>query len=195
MSNVALVVGDSPYKIWTGEGWDKISIKEENILSEDLMVKLLAQPNITIPKWVDEYYAIFYSKIIDVNVIVPNKVVECLFADGTKTKAVCREPDVFSLETAIGICVAKKVMGGSSQYNKAVKHGIKVYENLQAKEKELAEEQERIEKRKAKRKAYMERRAQRRADAEKERQIEIQKEAYIRAMEYMNGKDTAAESK
>ena len=150
------------------------------ICDEFPVVKLTCQPS---------------SKIINVNVIVPNKVVECLFSDGTKTKSVCQEPDVFSLETAIGICVAKKVMGGSGAYNKAVKDGIKQYEAFQQEEKTAKEELARIEKKKAKRKAYMERRAQKRADAEKERQIEIQKEAYIRAMEYINGKDTAAKSK
>ena len=68
------------------------------------------------------------TQVADVNIIVPDKVVEVTFLDGTKEKCVCREPDVFSLEQAIGICISKKVMGGSSAYNNAVKHGIKVYE-------------------------------------------------------------------
>ena len=113
---------------------------------------------------------------------VPDKVVEVTFLDGTKEKSVCREPDVFSLEQAIGICISKKVMDGSSAYNNAVKHGIKVYENKIREEQMDEEEQKRIERKRAKRKAYKERRSAKRAQEEREKQIEIQKEAYIRAM-------------
>lgn len=129
------------------------------------------------------------NDVIDVNIIVPDKVVEVTFLDGTKEKSVCREPDVFSLEQAIGICISKKVMGGSSAYNNAVKHGIKVYENKIREEQMDEEEQKRIERKRAKRKAYKERRSAKRAQEEtkraleeREKQIEIQKEAYIRAM-------------
>ena len=128
-------------------------------------------------------------KIKDVNIIVPNKVVEVIFRDKTKEKAVCHEDDVFSLETAIGICISKKIMGGSSAYNNAVKRGIKVYEDKLKKEEFNKAEQERIEKRRAKRQAYKERRVAKREEIEKEKQIEIQKEAYIRAMEYMNNSE------
>lgn len=129
------------------------------------------------------------NDVIDVNIIVPDKVVEVTFLDGTKEKSVCREPDVFSLEQAIGICVSKKVMGGSSAYNNAIKRGLKVYENKIHEEQIDEEEQERIERKRAKKKAYKERRAAKRALEEtkraleeREKQIEIQKEAYIRAM-------------
>ena len=128
-------------------------------------------------------------KIVDVNPIVPNKVVEVTFADGTKEKSVCREPDTFSLESAISICISKKVMGGSSAYNNAVKRGMKVYEDKQKREATEKAEQERIEKKRAKRLAYKERRAVKRAEEEKQRkakereeQIAIQMEAYLRAM-------------
>ena len=125
-------------------------------------------------------------RIKDVNILVENKVVEVTFADGTKEKAVCQEPDVFSLETAIAICLAKKIMGGSSAYNNAVKRGVKVYED-KLKEAELAKaERERIEKKRAKRLAYKERKLAKRKEQEREEKIEIQKEAYIRAMTYMN---------
>lgn len=127
----------------------------------------------------------YNPKITDVKVIVPNKVVEVTFADGTKEKSVCREPDVFSLESAISICISKKIMGGSSAYNNAVKRGVKVYEDKRKKEELDKAEQERIEKKRAKRQAYKKRRAAKREEIEKEKQIEIQKEAYIRAMKYM----------
>lgn len=129
------------------------------------------------------------AKVKDVNIIVPDKVVEVTFADGTKEKSVCREPDTFSLESAISICISKKIMGGSSAYNNVVKRGMKVYEDKLKKEAAEKAEQERIEKKRAKRLAYKERRAAKRAEEEKRRkarereeQIAIQTEAYLRAM-------------
>lgn len=132
-------------------------------------------------------------QIVDVNIIVPDKVVEVIFADGTKEKSVCREPDTFSLESAISICISKKIMGGSSAYNNAVKRGMKVYEDKQKREAAEKAEQERIEKKRAKRLAYKERRAVKRTEEEKQRkakereeQIVIQTEAYLRAMKAMD---------
>lgn len=123
-----------------------------------------------------------YYEIADVNIIVPNKVVEVTFVDGTKEKSVCREPDTFSLESAISICISKKIMGGSSAYNNAVKRGMKVYEDKQKREAAEKAEQERIEKKRAKRLAYKERRASKK----REEQIAIQAEAYLRAMKAMD---------
>ena len=139
----------------------------------------------TIKVQIDKDRGIFryIPKITDV------KIIEVTFSDGTKEKSVCREPDVFSLESAISICISKKIMGGSSAYNNAVKRGIKVYEDKLKREKFDKAEQERIEKRRAKRQAYKERRAAKREEIEKEKQIEIQKEAYIRAMEYINNSE------
>lgn len=131
----------------------------------------------------------YLPTITDVNIIVPNKVVEVTFSDGIKEKSVCHEEDTFSLEAAIAICISKKIMGGSSAYNNAVKRGVKVYEDKLKREELDRAEQERIEKRRAKRLAYKKRRDEKKAQIEKERQIEIQKEAYIRAMEYMNNSE------
>lgn len=132
------------------------------------------------------------TEITDVNIIVPNKVVEVTFSDGTKEKSVCREPDVFSLEQAISICISKKIMGGSGAYNNAVKRGMKVYDDKLKKEEVDKAEQERIAKKRAKRLAYKERRAAKKAkheekkkQLEREEKIQIQTAAYIRAMEYM----------
>lgn len=124
----------------------------------------------------------FFSTITRVDILVPNKVVEVTFGDGTKQKTVCREPDVFSLETAISICLSKQLLGGTAAYNKAIRDGIKVYENQLKKDEAEKAEQERIAKRHAKKKAYQERRNAKREQAEREKAIEIQKEAYIRAM-------------
>lgn len=117
--------------------------------------------------------------IIDVNIIVPNKVVEVTFVYGDKQKVVCQEPDTFSLEQAISICITKHLLGGTSAYNKAIKNGIKVYEDKLKAERNAKIEEDRIAKRRAKKAAYMKRRTEKR----REEQIEIQKEAYIRAME------------
>lgn len=140
----------------------------------------------SVPIMPTHFYISMIPKITDVKVLVPNKVVEVTFLDGKKEKAVCREPDVFSLETAISICISKRLMGGSGAYNKAIKRGIKVYEDKQKKEALEKAEQERIEKKRAKRKAYKKRCAEKKEQAEKEKQIEIQKEAYIRAMKEIN---------
>lgn len=120
--------------------------------------------------------------ISDVNVIVPNKVVEVTFMDGDKQKTVCQESDVFSLEQAISICLTKHLLGGSGAYNKAVKNGIKVYQDKQKDEVAAKTEEERIAKRRAKKAAYM----KRKAEKKREEQIEIQKEAYVRALKEIN---------
>lgn len=133
------------------------------------------------------------AQIKDVKVIVPNKVVEVTFLDGIKEKSVCKESDVFSLETAISICISKRILGGSSAYNNAVRQGMKVYEDKLKKESADKAEQKRIEKKREKRLAYKERRNAKRIEEENQRkkkereeQIEIQKEAYLRAMKELN---------
>ena len=125
-------------------------------------------------------------ELIDLNVIVPNKVVEATFSDETKEKVVLQEPDVFSLETAITILMCKKLLGGTKEYNNMVKRVLKDYDNKLKKKQEEKEEEERIYRKREKRKAYKAKREERRLNAEKERQIEIQKEAYIRAMKELN---------
>ena len=122
------------------------------------------------------------NMITDVNVIVPEKVVEVAFKNGDKQKAVCQESDVFSLETAISICITKHLLGGSSQYNNAVKKGLKVYSEKIKKEELETAEKERIERKRIKNQERKRKYAQRKAAKEKEEQIEIQKEAYIRAL-------------
>ena len=70
------------------------------------------------------------NDVIDVNIIVPDKVVEVTIFRWNEGKSPYVENLMcLVIEQAIGICISKKVMGGSSAYNNAVKHGIKVYEN------------------------------------------------------------------
>lgn len=71
-----------------------------------------------------------------------------------------------------------KLEKGSGAYNKAVKNGIKVYEEKQRAERMAKAEEKRIAKRRAKKTAYM----KRKAEKKREEQIEIQKEAYVRAL-------------
>ena len=163
------------------------------ILGGNSKCEIILQNGLTILIENDKISKLFYPKVTDLNIIVPNKVVEVTFDDGTKEKSVCREPDTFSLESAISICISKKIMGGSSAYNNAVKRGMKVYEDKQRKEAFEKAEQERIKKKRAKRLAYKERRAVKRAEEEKlrrekerEEQIAIQIEAYLRAMKAMD---------
>lgn len=119
--------------------------------------------------------------VTDVNVIVPNKVVEVTFADGSKQKTVCSENDEFSLELAISICITKNLIGGTSNYNKAVDNGIKVYEKKLHKQEEDRKEEERIKAKRIKLAAKRAERIARKKEEERERLIEIQKEAIIRA--------------
>lgn len=163
---------------------------------ENMMPEKIELPKLPKGQWIPLVFEPKFVKVVDVNIIVPDKVVEVTFADGTKEKSVCKEPDTFSLESAISICISKKIMGGSSAYNNAVKHGMKVYKDKQKKEAVEKAEQERIEKKRAKRLAYKERRAAKRADEEKQRrsrereeQIEIQTEAYLRAMDIMRSEN------
>ena len=120
--------------------------------------------------------------IVDVNILVENKVVEVIFADGTKQKSVCMEPDTFSLETAIAVCISKKLIGGTKNYNDAIRKGVKFHENKLKNQKELEELQKSLEAKRAKRRAKKQKRAEERAKQEREEQIAIHTEAYIRAL-------------
>lgn len=116
--------------------------------------------------------------IDDVEIVVPNKVVEVTFEDRTKEKAVCAEEDTFSLDMAITICIAKHMLGGSSAYNNAVRKANKILVNkVKVAEKAKAEAEQ-----KAKRVAKYEAYKKRKADKKREQEIELRKEAYKRAM-------------
>lgn len=142
----------------------------------------------------EKYVRIKYDSddIVDINIVVPNKVVEVTFGNGDKQKSVCQEDDTFSLELAITICLCKHLMGGSGKYNNTVNKAMKGYQKKLDHIAADKAEEERIAKKRAKKEAYKVRREQRRLEEQKvaeqkemERQIEIQKQAYIRAMEYM----------
>lgn len=136
-----------------------------------------------------ELYAKFYKDgfrtsekelIPDIkNVIVHNNhavIVE--FVDGTTEKAVLHPEDQFSVEQGISICITKKLVGGSSIYNKLIDRAVKVMINSDA---ERTKKQIEDEARKERKKKNDEKKARRKA-AKREEYIETQKEAYIRAL-------------
>lgn len=105
-------------------------------------------------------------KIKDVEILVPNKVVKVTFNDDTFEKAVCHEDDAFSLETAITICMAKHLLGGSGKFNNILAKGVKVVEDKIKAEEEAKREQERIEAKRLKNhNKRIERRKRKEADA------------------------------
>lgn len=127
-------------------------------------------------------------RIRDVKIVVPNKVVEVTFEDRTKEKAVCAEEDTFSLDTAITICIAKHMLGGSSAYNNAVRKANKILVNkAKAAEKAKANAEQ-----KAKRVAKFEAYKKRKADKKREQEIELRKEAYKRAMKELEDEKAEA---
>lgn len=112
------------------------------------------------------------------DVIVHNNCVVIVeFTDGTTEKAVLHPEDKFSLEQGISICITKKLVGGSSIYNKLMERALKVKaDNEAAKAKCAAEEKERKERAKK----YAEKKAIRKAK-KREDYINTHKEAFMRA--------------
>lgn len=107
-----------------------------------------------------------------------NRAVVVEFADGTSEKAVLHPEDHFSVEQGISICITKKLVGGSSIYNKLIDRAVKVMINgdVERTKKQIEEEA-----RKERKKKNDEKKARRKA-AKREEYIETQKEAYIRAL-------------
>lgn len=131
-------------------------------------------------KMFNEWTSSFNPSIVNINIIVPNKVVEVTIYDGTEHvyKQVCKEPDVFDLKFALALAwakyenekgafgsklnieglerAAKRFLKYSLDYNKEFDRAIKAYNRfIEKRNKEEAEEKERlaiIERRKAKNK-------------------------------------------
>jgi len=149
--------------------------------------------------------------ITDINIIVPNKVVEVTFADGKKEKMICHEEDTFNLRNCLFIAIAKHLykkdytfegiewkafeLTHLKKYVKIVDAALKEFDRKQKEidrlEEDCKADQERIERKRAKRQAYKERRAAKREQEEKDKQIAIQKEAYIHAIKYMEDSKNA----
>lgn len=109
--------------------------------------------------------------------IYNNCAIVVKFMDGTTEKAVVHQCDEFSIEQGISICITKKLVGGSSIYNKLIDRAIRVFLKNDAKRTEEARAKE---DRRERKKKNEEKKARREA-AMREKSIEIQKEAYVRA--------------
>lgn len=147
-------------------------------------------------------------EIKEINIIVPNKVVEVIFADDHKEKMICHQDDEFDLRRCLFIAIAKRKYKQSytcegieykatelsmmKEYVKIVDKAIKAYK------KKLVD----IAKAENEHKAYLERaekkrikkaeRDARRSNAVKEEMIEVQKEAYIRAIDEIENRKIVA---
>lgn len=104
------------------------------------------------------------------------------FMDGTTEKAVVHQCDEFSVEQGISICITKKLVGGSSIYNKLIDRAIRVLLKNDAKRTEKIK----IEEERKERKKKNEEKKARREAAKREKSIEAQKEAYVRAWTEIN---------
>ena len=121
----------------------------------------------TLIKLLDMISDLEETKIIDVD--VEGDDVICTFADGEKQIAHCHPEDYdnWSLETGISVCLGKYLTGGSSEYNRIVRHGLKIFKDkivAEANELREREEKERIrENKRRKHERYLKRRAERQA--------------------------------
>lgn len=113
-----------------------------------------------------------------------DRVVKVTFVDGSFTKSVCAENDIFDLDVGITICLMKRWLGkdGNKLYNNMLRDIHKKMEsNEKEKEKEAAEKRERKTKQ---RKAELKKAAKK--AKERQEQIDIQKTAMVEAMRVIN---------
>ncbi len=107
-----------------------------------------------------------------------DRVVIVKFADGTQEKAVLYPDDKFTVEQGISICLAKKLMGGSSIYNKVIEYALDIVD-----EKDKAQKKKITDAAVAKENAAKaaKKRAERKAQ-KREEYIKTQAEIMARAM-------------
>lgn len=115
-----------------------------------------------------------------------DRVVKMTFSDGTFTKSVCQENDIFDLDVGMTVCLIKKMLGdknesGTKKYNDIIR---KLHRLIEDKENEKIEQKIKkdLQKKKA-RKAQMNKQAKKMKA--KEEAIDIQKQAIIRAYQEM----------
>lgn len=58
------------------------------------------------------------------NVIFNNPATVVLWSDGTKTVVKCQPGDVYSKETGLALCIAKKFLGNKGNFNEVFKRWI-----------------------------------------------------------------------
>jgi len=145
------------------------------------------------------------DKIIDINIIVSNKVVEVTFADGKKEKMVCHEEDIFNLRNCLFIAIAKHLykkeytfegiewkafeLTHLKKYVKIVDSALKAYDKKQKEiEKVEAEEVKRLKYAKARNERKLAKKIKKEQE-EKDKQVAIQREAYLQAMDILKSEN------
>lgn len=143
------------------------------------------------------------AKIVDIDIIVPEKVVEVTFIDGFKEKMILHPNDTFNLRNCLFIAISKHLykrdytqegiewkafeLTHLKEYVKIVDSALKMFDKKQKDLEKLMDNHksdlERMERKRVKREKYL----RRRAEKHREEQVEIHKEAYIRAMEVIQG--------
>ena len=110
------------------------------------------------------------------------------FENGSIQIAYCDEGDEFNLEVGISICVTRELMkrlygisNKSSDYNKLIRQGMKVYKNNCKFRDALEKKRIEVEAIEKNRKIKEQKRREKRAAKKKEREIEILAEAIRRA--------------
>ena len=162
------------YTTWTGSGYTTWTTWPGSGLNKPLKYHCVALPRTTL------------DRITKVELLgTQGNVVRCTFLNGDVQKAVCNQEDQFDLATGIAVCVSKHALGGSSNYNRAIRQGLQVWK------KQIKEEEEEIEKKiiaenhKRKHQRYLDRKkAKEEVKKLKEREQTIQDmaEAFKRAM-------------
>lgn len=110
-----------------------------------------------------------------------NRVTKVTFWDGTFTKAICSENEVFNEDTGITICLMKKMLGkdGHKIYNRILRH---VHETMERREKvEQKEKEIREERKKKQRKIELAKAAKK--VKQRQEQIDIQSTAMLNALQ------------
>ena len=128
------------------------------------------------PKWIEGLPAVKKVEVYN------NRVVKVTFVDGTFTKSVCSENDIFDLDVGITVCAMKRLLGTSSEnatreYNRFMNHVHAVMEKNEN-EKVAAQAQKAADK--AKKRKIELKKAAKKLKA-KEEQIDIYKQAILRA--------------
>lgn len=113
-----------------------------------------------------------------------NRVVKVTFADGTFTKSVCSENDIFDLDVGITICLFKRILGkdGHKEYNDLIRN---VHKTMEKNEEEKRKKKEQDEKKRKKQRKETMAKAAKKLKA-KEEAIDIRVQAIIRAKEKLN---------
>lgn len=198
-SDLSLVNTTAPIDaLCVGYGSNTVSIKMDELaeavdkltktpeVRPDTTTKLdIKNGKIAVKHYKDAFFKSERTIMPDIkDVKVHHNTVLVIFADDTKTVAVLDKEDKFDLEQGISICITKKLLGenGSSIYNKLIKRALKVKKQNEKAAEETAKAKE---EEKSRRKLAL-KRHQKKLAKKREAEIEMRKEAYIRAIEYIN---------